>query len=116
MKRTIDYYLHNWKTDRYRKPLLLRGARQVGKTYAVRNLGKSFPDFFEINLERQPAARIIFEKDLDPGRILRELSSFLMQPIIPGKTLLFNDEIQAVPRALLALRYVFMKKCQNYMS
>ncbi len=103
----IDYYLNKWKTDRYRKPLLLRGARQVGKTYAVRKLGASFPNFFEINLELQPAAHTIFEKDLEPERIIRELSALLLKPIVPGKTLLFIDEIQAVPRALLALRYFY---------
>src|SRR5690349_24407 len=107
MKRTIDYYLSKWKTDRYHKPLLLRGARQVGKTYAVRKLGASFPNFFEINLELQPTAQIIFEKDLEPERIIRELSALMLKPIIPGKTLLFIDEIQAVPRALLALRYFY---------
>jgi len=107
MKRIIDYYLSKWKTDRYRKPLLLRGARQVGKTYAVRKLGASFSNFFEINLELQPAAHIIFEKDLEPERIVRELSALTLKPIIPGKTLLFIDEIQAVPRALLALRYFY---------
>lgn len=107
MKRIIDYYLNNWKTDRYRKPLLLRGARQVGKTHAVRVLGKTFPDFFEINLENQPAAHIIFEKDLQPDRIIRELSALMLKPITPGKTLLFIDEIQAVPRAIIALRYFY---------
>ena len=107
MKRIIDHYLKSWKTDRYRKPLLLRGARQVGKTHAARALGATFPDFFEINLENQEAAHIIFEKDLQPDRIVRELSALMLKPIIPGKTLLFIDEIQAVPRALLSLRYFY---------
>src|SRR5579872_2034230 len=107
MKRIIDYYLNNWKTDSYRKPLLLRGARQVGKTHAARTLGKSFSNFFEINLERQKTAHIIFEQDLDPDIIIRELSALKNQPIVPGKTLLFIDEIQAVPRAILALRYFY---------
>ena len=107
MKRIIDFYLHNWKTDQYHKPLLLRGARQVGKTHAARTLGASFPDFFEINLENQQVAHIIFEKDLQPDRIIRELSALMLKPIIPGKTLLFIDEIQAVPRAILALRYFY---------
>src|SRR5258708_6599795 len=107
MKRIIDYYLKSWKSDPYRKPLLLRGARQVGKTHAARTLGASFSDFFEINLENQQAAHIIFEKDLQPDRIIRELSALMLKPIIPGKTLLFIDEIQAVPRAILALRYFY---------
>ena len=96
MKRIIDYYLKNWKTDRLRKPLLLRGARQVGKTHAARALGTTFSDFFEINLENRPAAHIIFEKDLQPDRIIRELSAFMQKPIIPGKTLLFIDEIKKI--------------------
>jgi predicted AAA+ superfamily ATPase len=107
MKRIIDYYLSNWKNDRYRKPLLLRGARQVGKTHAVRVLGATFPDFFEINLESQPIARTIFEKDLQPDRIIRELSALMLKSITPGKTLLFIDEIQAAPQAILALRYFY---------
>jgi len=107
MKRIIDYYLNNWKTDRFRKPLLLRGARQVGKTHAARALGKTFSDIFEINLENQPGAHIIFEKDLQPDRIIRELSALMQKPITPGKTLLFIDEIQAVPQAILALRYFY---------
>ena len=107
MKRIIDYYLRNWKNDRYRKPLLLRGARQVGKTHAVRVLGATFPDFFEINLENQPIAQTIFEKDLQPDRIIRELSALMLKSITPGKTLLFIDEIQAAPQAILALRYFY---------
>lgn len=87
--------------------LLLRGARQVGKTYAARSLGATFPDFFEINLENRQDAHIIFEKDLQPDRIIRELSALMLKPIIPGKTLLFIDEIQTVPRAILALRYFY---------
>src|SRR5579871_1327107 len=107
MKRIIDYYLRNWRNDRYRKPLLLRGARQVGKTHAVRTLGATFPDFFEINLENQPIAQTIFEKDLQPDRIIRELSALMLKSITPGKTLLFIDEIQAAPQAILALRYFY---------
>ena len=108
MKRLIDYHLDQWKTDPYRKPLLLRGARQVGKTYAARRLGSMYEDFVEINLEffLEKAART-FQEDLNPKRILHELSLLVDKPITPGKTLLFLDEIQAVPNALLALRYFY---------
>ena len=107
MKRTIDYFLLEWKERKHRKPLLLRGARQVGKTYAVRMLGKSFEEHVEINLELQHDARIIFEKDTDPKRIIQQLSELLQKEIHPQKTLLFFDEVQVVPNALLALRYFY---------
>ncbi len=107
MKRIIDYFLLEWKERTHRKPLLLRGARQVGKTYAVRELGKAFPDFVEINLESNEAARFIIEKDLDPHRIIEQLSELIQKKIIPGQTLLFLDEVQSVPRAIIALRYFY---------
>lgn len=109
MKRLVDHYLSFWKTDPIRKPLLLRGARQVGKTYATRKLGLTFDGFVEVNLEEFPRAREIFEKDLDSERIIRDLSLLTGKEIIPGKTLLFLDEIQIVPNAVLALRYFYEK-------
>lgn len=107
MKRIIDYFLHEWKNRPSRKPLLLRGARQVGKTHATRMLGKTFPDFIEINLEANEAARKIVEKDLDPHRIILQLSELVQKKITPGSTLLFFDEIQSVPHAITALRYFY---------
>lgn len=68
-KRIIDFHLDRWKTDPFRKPLLLRGARQVGKTYAIRRLGQQFKSFVEINFERLEGAASIFEKDLSPRTI-----------------------------------------------
>src|SRR5271157_3565067 len=112
MKRLIDYYLNAWKQDPYRMPLLLRGARQVGKTFSVRKLGESFAEFVEINLEDTPEAKAIFEKNLDPIRMIAELSAIAQKPINPGTTLLFIDEIQMVPRALTALRYFYEKMPQ----
>lgn len=106
-RRIIDFHLEKWKTDRWRKPLLLRGARQVGKTYAVRRLGTQFEHFVEINFEQLTEAIAIFEKDLIPERILRALSLLVKKPIIPGKTLLFFDEVQQTPQAILALRYFY---------
>ncbi len=107
MKRIIDYYLLQWKTDRLRQPLLLRGARQIGKTYAVRQLGKTYESFVEINLETKLSAHKAFEGDLDPAEMLIILSSAIKKDIIPGKTLLFLDEIQSMPRAITALRYFY---------
>ena len=105
--RIIDLHLRKWKDDKYRKPLLLRGTRQVGKTYAVRKLGKSFEHFVEINFEQLKEAVKVFEKDLVPERIIRSLSLIAKAPIVPGKTLLFLDEVQEAPQAILALRYFY---------
>lgn len=107
LKRAVDWHLKQWKSDKNRKPLLIRGARQVGKTHAVRKLGEEFDQIVEINFELAQDARPIFEKDLHPERILRDLSFYTDQKIEPGKTLLFFDEIQEVPKAILALRYFF---------
>ena len=107
MKRSIDYYLSSWQGRSNRKPLILRGARQVGKTHAVKRLGKKFDNFVEVNFEMDPAAKSIFDIDLNPTRIVRDLSLLAKQMIIPGKTLLFLDEAQEQPQVLLALRYLF---------
>lgn len=90
-----------------RKPLLLHGARQVGKTHAVRQLGKTFDQFIEINLEQNESVKIIIEKDLDVNRIILQLGELLQVDIAADKTLLFIDEIQNAPKALLSLRYFF---------
>ncbi len=107
MKRLIDQELKEWKESSARKSLILRGARQVGKTFAVRYLGQSYPDFYEINLEKRPELRSIFEQNLDPVRILKELSIDRGEAIVPGKTLFFLDEIQSCPQAILSLRYFY---------
>ena len=107
MKRLISYFLQEWKNkdDKWRMPILLRGARQVGKTHAIRELGKKFENFLEVNLEINEEAKIIFEKDPDARRIIRDLTATFKKDITPGKTLLFIDEIQAVPKAIISLRY-----------
>jgi len=111
MFRWIQFYLKEWSQSAYRKPLLLRGARQVGKTFAVRQLGAAFPHFIEVNFEASPKLKKIFtdDKELNPERIIRDLSLTLNAEIIPGKTLLFFDEIQEAPAALIALRYFYEK-------
>lgn len=107
MKRLLFIELIKWVNSPIRKPLLLRGARQVGKTHIVRQLGKQFEEFVEINFEKNPDLKKIFEYDLDPVRISRELSIVLNKKIEPGKTLLFIDEIQEAPKAIIALRYFY---------
>ncbi len=88
---------------------MLRGARQVGKSYLIREFGQSFDHFAEINFEFSPRLISVFEKDLDPVRIVRDLSLFLGEQIVPEKTLLFLDEIQECPKAITALRYFYEK-------
>lgn len=107
MKRFIDYDLKEWKNSPLRKPLLLRGARQIGKTHAARELGKSFDNFVEINFELNRQVHRFFEEDLNPKRIVEALSLLTYNEITPGKTLLFFDEIQALPQVLTALRYFY---------
>lgn len=107
MKRLIYQTLMEWKNDPHRKPLILRGARQVGKTYIIREFGQTFPNFVEINFEREPKFKTIFDKNFDPKRIIRDISLLLEQNIIPGETLLFFDEIQEAPKAITALRYFY---------
>lgn len=109
MKRIIDHYLGEWKQRTDRKALLLRGARQVGKTYAVRELGKKFDELVEINLELNPAYGEVFRPNLDPARILRELRLMTGKRLDPGSSLLFIDEIQQQPLAVSALRYFHEK-------
>ena len=109
MKRDLMIYLNQWKNDEDRKPLLLKGARQVGKSYLARELGNTFPGFVEVNFEFQPELKTVFEKDLDPVRITRDISIALDQDIIPGETLLFLDEIQECPKAMISLRYFYEK-------
>jgi predicted AAA+ superfamily ATPase len=87
--------------------LLIRGARQVGKTHLVRQLGEEYESFVEINLEQDRTAGQFFEGDLYPKDIIMKLSAHLQKEIIPGKTLLFIDEIQTTPRAIIALRYFY---------
>lgn len=107
MKRLLFIELNKWRNSSIRKPLLLRGARQVGKTHVIRQLGDQFEDFVEINFEKTPDLKKIFEHDLDPFRISRDLSIAVDKKIEPGKTLLFIDEIQEAPKAITALRYFY---------
>lgn len=107
MKRLLFCDLIDWVDSSIRKPLILRGARQVGKTHLVRQLGEKFKNFVEVNFEKDPKLADIFEYDLEPTRIARELSLELGAQIIPGETLLFFDEIQGAPKSILALRYFY---------
>lgn len=104
-KRIIDRYLSEWATRPIHKPILLRGARQVGKSTAVRHLGESFKYYVEINLEKQSNYIDLFKKDLDVTRIVPQMAAMCGTPIVPNETLLFIDEIQESQEAIMALRY-----------
>ena len=105
--RNIDLHLSEWKNDPNHKPLLLRGARQVGKSSAVRNLSKSFEYFVEVNFERNPDLSELFKGTLNPKEISSKLSVIYNIPIVPNKTLLFFDEIQSCLAAIASLRYFY---------
>ncbi|MFZ4524870.1 MAG: ATP-binding protein [Chlorobium sp.] len=108
MRRFIDDDLLSWQVSTRRKPLILRGARQVGKTWSLKEFGKNrFESLALVDLERNPSLRRVFDGDLHAARICSDLEVLLRQKITPGKTLLFIDEIQAAPRAITALRYFY---------
>jgi uncharacterized protein len=109
MKRLIDHYLQGWKKSPSRKALLIRGARQVGKTFSVRSLGESYEELVEINLELNPEYAAVFQQNLDPHRILRDLRLMTGTRLAAGTSLLFIDEIQQQPLAVSALRYFYEK-------
>lgn len=110
MKRFIDQELLQWKEDPGRKPLLIRGSRQVGKTYSVRQLAKEFPSYLEVNFELERSVHTFFEKDLNPDEICINLSAYYNVAVQDGQTLLFMDEIQACPAAISALRFFHEKR------
>lgn len=102
-KRNIDSQLLAWTTSRNRKPLLVRGARQIGKSSSVRNLGKNFKFFIEVNFESNKNASAIFSAETDVNVICERLSILYSTPVVPGETLIFLDEIQACKPALKSL-------------
>ena len=107
VKRLVDGVLDTWARDSRRLPLLIRGARQVGKTYAVTALGeRGFSDVASINLEQEPRYRRCFDT-LEPRVILDQIGILRGKPVDPGRTLLFIDEIQECPAAVMALRYFY---------
>ena len=109
INRKIDNDLYQWSREKRRKPLMLRGARQVGKTSAVRNLGKQFKYLVEINFENKDhsAAKLVFSQHSDPRIICSELAVLFGKPIVAGETLLFLDEIQSCTDAISSLRYFY---------
>lgn len=106
MERTIYNNLIKWKLSETRKPLMLYGARQVGKTYILKKFGENeFENFVYVNCFRNETATKLFTEDKDIKRIVLGLSAMTGTTIIPGKTLIFLDEIQEIPAAVSALKY-----------
>ncbi len=103
IERSIDALLQEWKNSSNLKPLLLRGARQVGKSWAVEHLGESFDYFIEVNFEKRPEIKEVFERIHDVHELANNLSILYNKPVEPGKTLIFLDEIQNSPDAIKSL-------------
>jgi predicted AAA+ superfamily ATPase len=112
MKRTIHEKLITWKNSPSRKPLIIRGARQVGKTYSVLDFAKTEIDgnIHNINFEKTPEVCTLFDQNLDIQRIISEIEFFTGKKIVPGSDLLFFDEIQECPKAIMSLRYFYEEK------
>lgn len=95
-----------WKKDQRRKPLLLHGARQVGKTYLVEAFGnKEYANFIKFNFEQDSGLGELFKRNLKPENIVENLSLYIGKKISSKDTLIFFDEIQVVPEVLTSLKY-----------
>ena len=113
MERLIEKQLIKWKDNPSKMPLVLLGARQVGKTHTVFNFGKAhYKDIVVLNFENNNPLKAIFEQDAEPERIVSELEKHTLRSISP-ETLIFFDEIQACPKALTSLKY-FTEKAPEY--
>lgn len=108
MKRNLYSELLSWKKDSKRKPLLLQGARQVGKTYLVNEFGhKEYSDYIYLNFEQNPDFETLFQNGLKPEKIIENISLYMGRKISSADTLIFFDEIQTVPRVLTSLKYFY---------
>jgi predicted AAA+ superfamily ATPase len=113
MERKIYYDLLKWKNSSDRKPLILQGARQVGKTYIVNYFaGREYGSSIYCNFEKDTGLHDFF-RDLSPSNIIKKLSIYKRREIIPGSTLIIFDEIQACPEAITALKY-FNEEANDY--
>jgi len=118
LKRNVDEILLTWSREKPpdRKPLLLRGARQVGKSSVLRQLGKQFKNYVEINFDENKEVKSFFDTSLSPQEICEQLALYYHTPIIPGETLLFFDEIQSCQSALAKLRYFYEKYAELHVA
>lgn len=105
LKRKIDNYLRNYY-ETTRNALLITGARQTGKTYSIRQFGKTFKSFVEINFIEMPEAVELFKGAKNSGDILLRLSAITSVPLIKGETLVFFDEVQQCPDIVTAIKFL----------
>lgn len=103
IERAIDQALLDWKDRANRKPLLLRGASQIGKSTAIRHMGKQFDHYIEANFEKNSSLKSLFTSNLSVKDIAASIGTLYDTPIVAGKTLLFLDEIQSCPEAIHSL-------------
>ena len=106
LRRKIDDYLIQWKNNPDRNPLVIKGARQIGKTFSIRNFAKNYNSFIEINFITDPQFKTIFSNGYSPEEIIRQIT--LIKPewnFIPNETLLFFDEIQEYPDCTTSLKF-----------
>ncbi len=114
MKRFIIDELIKWKESKYRKPLILKGARQIGKTYILKQFGEeNYDGVAYFNFDHDESLYNLFNNTKDPKRILEQLAFIYGKAIIPGKTLIIFDEIQECPDALNSLKY-FEEEANEY--
>ncbi len=114
MKRQLYGKLKEWQSNPHRKPLLLQGARQVGKTYLLKEFAsREYEDSAYFNFEQEPELKSIFERSLKPSYLIENLSAFAGKKIEPEKTLIFFDEIQVSPMAVTSLKY-FCEEAPDY--
>ena len=114
MNRLIMEQLIKWKESKYRKPLILKGARQIGKTYILKQFGKeNYEGVAYFNFDHDEDLYNLFNNTKDPKRILEQLSFIYGKAINPGKTLIIFDEIQECPNALNSLKY-FQEEANQY--
>ena len=114
MKREIIEFLIKWKESENRKPLIIHGARQVGKTYIIKQFGKeNYDNLIYVNFETNQEFSNQISDSIDPKYVINKLEHFYGEKIIPGKTLIFFDEIQANERALTSLKY-FYEEASEY--
>lgn len=106
IKRDIITAFKQWKDTPHRKPILLKGARQIGKTWAMETFGSEYFDYcVKFDFDRQPELKSVFQTTKSPERIIKELTLYCEHPIIAGKTLMIFDEIQECEEALNSLKY-----------
>ena len=114
MKRNAMRDLVQWKESEDRKPMVLKGARQVGKTWLMKEFGSNYyQNYVYFNFDEEDELKSIFEKNKNPQRIIELLSMIADEKILPGDTLIIFDEVQECPEALNTLKY-FKEKANEY--